>query len=143
MDNCIESAKYREFSSKRNRLADAVDDRKKAEAMRLEFVNERLRIIDSIIDKINLVKDFLSRDNSKREIFNIIFSPLNSVLIESSYHKYHVMSDSINLDLGIWKLVSEGQWDELEKLHRNTLEEMCPEPFKSRLNSLWESGQSP
>jgi hypothetical protein len=136
MDVSIEPIAYRNLVSKRFRIADAVDDRKKAQSEQSEFEKARLTMIEKL-EKQGLDQDL------KKEIFYIIFSPpsISEEFFQHSELKvidhHHIISDNINLDLGIYKLVNSGQWDVLEKLHRNTIEELCPKLFKDKLQNLW------
>jgi hypothetical protein len=122
---------------RRARLEKSVNERKEAQSSQDEFDNTRLKEIDKCFDDISLFPEKITE--LKREIFILIFSPPaigNTDLAEDVRNHHHIISDSINLDLGIWKLVNSGQWDVLKKLHKSTLEEFCPGKFSSRLSML-------
>jgi hypothetical protein len=109
-------------------LANAVAQRKEKEAVMEEFEENRMKQINKLKD---IVKD--DSDTARQEIFKLIFSPLSAnsyPLIDPDRKCHHMISDSINIDLGIWKLVSANQWDEIKRLHRPALEEFCPVKFR-------------
>ena len=132
-----ENLKYMNFVSKRARLEDAVAERKKAELSYMEFEKARLDEIDRLA--------LSNSDENKKQIFILIFSPPSirslkieyEVLSENCRTHHHIISDSINLDERIWKLVNVGQWDMLKNLHRPTLVELCPCKFRPKLDLLW------
>lgn len=164
------SLTYVKFIGRRASIAEAVAERKKAEAMQLEFENTRIELIDECIKSGNLghifylifspinVKDLFDRksvvsiaDNSVvneqsssatssatkllRTFGPKVLNPLGSGSLTLNYH---IITDSINLDSGIWKLVADGKWETLKKLHRPTLDEFCPAKFKDKLALFWE-----
>lgn len=123
---------------RREHLEKSVNERKEVQRSQREFENARLSEIDRCLDEINSFPERTSE--LKKEIFNLIFSPpsiSNTQLAEDVKNHHHIITDNINLDLGIWKLVNSGQWDLLKKLHKSTIEEFCPEIFRDKLYMIW------
>jgi hypothetical protein len=133
---------YAKFIGRRASIAEAVANRKKAEAMQLEFENTRIELIDECIK--SGTSDPLGPETKvlelRSKVLYLIFSPVNAKNLEPKFlnENYHIITDSINLDSGIWKLVADGKWDTLKKLHRPTLDEFCPDKFKDKLALFWE-----
>jgi hypothetical protein len=124
---------------RRARLENSVIDRKKAQLRQQNFQNARLADIDKCLDEIRTSPEKISE--LKREIFILIFSPpliSNSNLADDVRNHHHIISDSINIDLGIWKLVNTGQWEVLKQVHKSAIEEFCPEIFRDKLYILWD-----